>query len=257
MAVNTVQNQDLNPQVGGAQGTSYIYDFGTSPNTRTAVSQKVRLLTPAYGDTNKGLSQIGVVGSFNPTHSRDITEVRGIGFGDKVAELVPSVSAVITASFERAMLYLSDLFSATGYGSGYNGPVRALSHHRWPFDIEQQLVFSSLADMDLGLQNVGQQGTIPGWDSGRTAVDFSRFAGATSDGTNPTTQGHTAVVTIYEACWFNDYNFTLSKDEGQIMESGGVTVSDVHDLGSLYGEFMATGNDPTIGQNGSMRFGTV
>jgi len=243
-------NQDLNPQ-NGVQGTSYIYDFGTSPNTRTAVSQKVRLLTPAYGST-EGLSQIGVVGSFNPTHSRDVTEVRGIGFGDKVAELVPSVSAVITASFERAMLYLSDMFSATGYGSGLNGPVRALSHHRWPFDIEQQLVFSTLADMDLGVQNIGKTGKD--WDGGVKAIEFPTTV--LDKANNYSTRGHTAVVTIYEACWFNDYNFTLSKDEGQIMESGGVTVSDVHDLGSVYGEFMATGNDPTI-QSGSIRFDPV
>ena len=107
-------NQDLNPQ-GGVQGTSYVYDFGTTPNTRTAVSQKVRLLTPAYGST-EGLSQIGVVGSFNPTHSRDVTEVRGIGFGDKVAELVPSVSAVITASFTVFASTCTALSGAFGLG---------------------------------------------------------------------------------------------------------------------------------------------
>ena len=40
-----------------------------------------------------------------------------------------------------------------------------------------------------------------------------------------------------------------------IMETGDVTVSDVHDFASMYGEFLATGNDPTIGQLGSIRFG--
>ena len=40
-----------------------------------------------------------------------------------------------------------------------------------------------------------------------------------------------------------------------IMETGDVTVSDVHDFASYYGEFLATGNDPTIGQLGSIRFG--
>lgn len=50
----------LCPQVGmssssdtrvanGNQGSSYLYDYGTSPNTRTAVSQKVRLLAPVFG----------------------------------------------------------------------------------------------------------------------------------------------------------------------------------------------------------------
>ena len=40
------------------------------------------------------------------------------------------------------------------------------------------------------------------------------------------------------------------------MESGDVTVSDVHDFSSLYGEFLPTGNDPTNGQLGSIRYGT-
>ena len=39
-----------------------------------------------------------------------------------------------------------------------------------------------------------------------------------------------------------------------IMETGGVMISDVHDFASVYGEFLATGNDPTIGQLGSVRF---
>ena len=39
-----------------------------------------------------------------------------------------------------------------------------------------------------------------------------------------------------------------------IMESGDVSVSDVHDFASVYGEFLASGNDPTIGQLGSIRY---
>ena len=50
-------NTDLNPQ-GGIQGSSQIYNFGTSPNTRSVVTQKVRVLAPAYGGS--GLFQIGV-----------------------------------------------------------------------------------------------------------------------------------------------------------------------------------------------------
>jgi hypothetical protein len=32
-------------------------------------------------------------------------------------------------------------------------------------------------------------------------------------------------------------------------------VSDVHDFASPYGEFLAGGNDPTLGQTGSIRYG--
>ena len=39
-----------------------------------------------------------------------------------------------------------------------------------------------------------------------------------------------------------------------IMESGDVIISDVHDFSSMYGEFLSTGNDPSLGQLGSIRF---
>lgn len=248
-------NMDKNPQ-NGVQGTSYLYDFGTSANTRTAVSQKVRLLTPAYGDTT-ALNQMGVISSFNPSQSKTVEPVRGIGFGDKIAELVPSVTEPTTGSFERALLYLCNMWQATGYASGIDGPVRSLAHHRWPFDIEQQLVFSTLSDVDLAAANIGYkngQGGAPGaFDGGVKAIAFPQVtpdnAGKPGD-----QRGHTAVITIYEACWFTSWGVQFSKDSGMIMETGDVSVSDVHDFASVYGEFLATGNDPTIGQLGSIRF---
>lgn len=243
-------NTDNSP-ANGVQGSSYIYEYGTSPNTRTAVSQKVRILTPSYAGGST-LSQIGVVSSFAPTESRTIDEVRGIGFGDKIAELVPSITAATTANFERALLYLSNLWQATGYAAGIDGPVRSLRHHRWPFDIEQQLVFSTLADNDLGAANIGANGV--GFTGGQKAITYPQTS--TDSGGNPKAgeTGHSAIITMYEACWFNSWSATFSKDAGQIMESGAVTISDVHDFSSVYGEFLATGNDPTIGQLGSIRF---
>jgi len=244
-----VQNPDNTP-AQGLQGSSYLYEYGTSPNTRAAVSQKVRVLTPAYG--NQGtLSQAGVVSSWAPTESRTIDELRGIGFGDKIAELVPSITGATTATFERALLYLSNLWQTTGYAAGVDGPVRSLRHHRWPFDVEQQLVFSSLADFDLngGIPNTGAK--LGGFQGGTTAIQYPSVYTSQKD----QTQGsHTAIITMYEACWFNSWSATFSKDAGQIMESGGVTISDVHDFNSTYGEFLATGNDPTIGQLGSIRY---
>lgn len=273
-------NTDKNPK-GGVGGTSYLYDYGTSPNTRTAVSQKVRILTPSYGDST-GLHQMGVLSSFAPSQSRSVEPVRGIGFGDQVAELVPSVTEPTTGSFERALLYLCNLWQATGYASGIDGPVRSLAHHRWPFDIEQQLVFSSLVDWELGVGNKGHGGAAGNTDGGVSRVVYGKvtqsgqggspsnsFAGgATGAGENnnvspqagdiqddaTNNRGHSAIITMYEACWFTSWGASFAKDAGMIMETGDVTVSDVHDFASYYGEFLATGNDPTIGQLGSIRF---
>lgn len=259
-------NTDNGP-ANGLGGSSYLYDYGTSPNTKTAVSQKVRLLTPHYGN-NQAMHQTGVVSSFNPSQSRTVDNVRGIGFGDKIAELVPSVTEPTTGSFERALLYLCNLWQAVGYASGVDGPVRSLAHHKWPFDIEQQLVFSTLADQDLGAANVGYKagagGSAGAFDGGVKAISYPAVTpdfggdGSGSSAVAPgSARGHSAIITIYEACWFTSWSTTFAKDSGLIMETGDVTVSDVHDFASMYGEFLATGNDPTIGQLGSLRFGSI
>jgi len=249
-------NPDLNPSQG-LQGSSYLYDFGTSPNTRTAVSQKVRLLTPAYGSTANVLFQMGVLSSFTPNETRTIDTLRGIGFGDMIAELVPSVTEAMTAGFERALLYLANLWQATGYAGGVSGPVRSLRHHRWPFDIEQQLVFSTLADVDLtGVSGQGFAGG-GGFDGGVKEIQYPSVTNDPNSfpDASGTPRGHTAIITLYETCWFNSWSLTnLSRDTGMLMETGDVTISDVHDFSSDYGEFLATGNDPTIGQLGSVRF---
>jgi len=238
---------------GEAQGSSYIYNYGTSPNTKAAMSQKVRILAPGYG--GQGLGQVGVLSSFGPNWSRDVVEIRGIGFGDTIAELVPNVEGVVTCSFERAMLYLSTMFEAFGYAGGVSGPVRALKHHRWPFDVEEQRVFSTLADVDLGVDNYGLDGD--GWTAGLKRQKFPTV-------TNPENQqwgvataaglGHTALITFFETCWMTSWSYSISKDDSLITESGECSVTDVHDAASTYGEFMATGNDPTVGQVGSRRF---
>ena len=78
-------NRDLNPQ-NGLQGSSYLYKMGTSPNSRTVTSQKVRILAPAYGNESSELLQIGVMANFAPSESRTIETVRGLGFGDTVGQ---------------------------------------------------------------------------------------------------------------------------------------------------------------------------
>lgn len=249
-------NQDLNPAAGnGTQGSSYMYEFGTSPNTRTAVSQKVRVLAPAYGSEENALLQIGVLASFNVSESRSPEPVRGIGFGDHVHELVPGPTEPATADVSRALLYLANLWQATGYASGVSGPVRSLKHHKWPFDTEQQLVFSTLADRDLTGDDSGQTGV--GFQGGVRAVSFNQGVtqGGSPESSPGANVGHTAIITLYEACWWNNWSIAIEKDSGIIMESGGLTITDIHDFSSTYGEFLATGNDPSIGQVGSIRYG--
>ena len=247
-------NQDMNPgNVPETQGSSPIYNFGTSPNTRAAMSQKVRILAPSFGASDGDpLRQMGVVSEFSPTSSRGVEPIRGIGFGDKVAELVPGVTEPTTASFTRALLYLSNLWQATGYAGGVDGPARSLAHHRWPFDVEQQMVFSTLVDRDLGVPNAG------GTNGERTAqVLFNNLDNQPSspDGF-PADPGHSALITYYETCWFTDWSLSFSADAGIITESGSISVTDTHDSKSEYGEFMNTGNDPTLGQQGSLRYVT-
>lgn len=244
-------NQDLNPQ-RGLQGTSPLYDMGTTPNTRAAVSQKVRILAPAYG-SSEALFQMGVLGTFNPSESRTIEPLRGIGFGDMLAELVPAPTEPMGISFERALLYLANLWQATGYAAGVDGPVRSLRHHKWPFDIEQQIVFSTLADNDLGAPGTGFDGASGSYNGGVKAIEFPTV----TEISGVSTGGHTALITLYETCWWAEWNTTFSRDGALVMESGTANVTDVHDFSSVYGEFLATGNDPTIGQLGSVRYGNT
>jgi hypothetical protein len=199
---------------------------------------------------------MGAMSTFSPSQSRQQETIRGIGFGDKIAEQVVGVTDY-TGSCERAMLYLCNLWQATGYAAGVDGAVRSIAHHRWPFDIEQQIVFSSLADFDLDGANVGYnngQGGTPGQFDG--GIKVATFPQVTNDGKSRpgANRGHSAIVTLYEACWFTSYEVTFSKDSAAIMESGQLVMTDVHDFASAYGEFIASGNDPTVGQKGSIRY---
>ncbi len=246
-------NTDLNPQKG-LQGTSPLYNMGTSPNTRTAVSQKVRILTPAYG-TSSALFQMGVLYNFAPTESRTVEEVRSIGFGDTVAELVPGNTDHATANVERALLYLSNMWQATGYAAGVDGPVRSLRHHKWPFDVEEQLVFSSLADNDInpGSPPSGFSGGSGNYNGGAKGIAYPTV----TEGAGSSSGSHTALITMYEACWWGSWSRTYNRDTAIISESGDIHITDMHDFSSIYGEFLATGNDPTIGQLGSIRYGST
>lgn len=250
-------NTDSRP-ANGAQGSSHIYDYNASPNTRAAISQKVRLLSPVYkpnpdGNINNSLLyQLGVCSSMSADFNRGVEDIRGIGFGDQLAERVPGVSDPVDVSIERTLLYLSNGHQAFGFAGGIDGPVRTLQHHRWPFDIEQQLVFSTIADVEAGDADSEYQKGIRDIDfSGQKTTGAEAFYGA--DG-----QKHKAIITFFEACWMTSISgANPSADSSLMTQSITAAAQDVHDLFSTYGEFLPSGNDPTKGEVATLRYNGI
>lgn len=249
-------NTDLTPN-GVTQGSSALYKFNSSPNTRTALSQKVRIFAPVWqGRSNNTnlLYQMGVVSSFEYSLARSTEMTRGIGFGDHYGERVPGMSDPISVTFNRTLLYLANAMQATGYAGGYAGPVRTFQTHRWPFDMEEQMVFSTIADAEADVANDGFQGGVQNIDFSFQNATGSEDYQARSIVDANKNLSHKAIITYFEACWFTSLGHSIGKDTVMIEESVGADVSDVHDLFSTYGEFMNTGNDPSIGQQGSIRY---
>jgi hypothetical protein len=206
---------------------SYIYRRGVTPETRVVVSQKNKIYSVSYDQST--FSQIGVMSSFSVSESKSIEPVRGIGYGDQIAELVPGSTDPISLSIERQLLYLANAHQVFGYAGGVDGFVRSLKHHRWPFDIKHELVFSRIA----------------------TEENVPKQVSPASDGVNE------ALLTFFEACWLNDYSYDFAADGAQVAESVTATVSDVIDGSSTYGENLQAGNNPfedTTG--GSFRYGS-
>jgi len=202
---------------------TYIFRKGVSPNTLSVISSKNRIFAfNAYGEK----TQIGVVATFDPSEARTIEPVRGIGFGDHIAELVPGVTDPMTISVTRTALYLSNIYQVFGYKAGVDGIVRSLRHHRWPFDIWQEVVFSALATQFAG------QGAAVASNSVQppAELDFDKIEGV---GSLDNTQ---ALVTIYEACWMSDYSISFASDTALVQETVTINVSDV--LSDVYGNMV-------------------
>jgi len=196
---------------------SYIFREGTTPNTRASISSKVKIFS--YAPDSNNFIQVGVIGTFSPSSSRGVEAVRGVGFGDQIAELVPQVEEPIELSVSRTALYLSNVFQAFGYRGGIDGLVRSLKHHRWPFDVKQETIFSELAYAEQ-LTATGP-GTV-----------------AASDGTRR------ALLTFYEACWMSSWGTSYEAESTIINEDVTIVVSDIIDGASIYGEEIASGNAP-------------
>jgi len=189
---------------------SYIFRKGISPNTLSVISSKNRIFAVNAAGLFK---QIGVVATFDPSEARTIEPIRGIGFGDHIAELVPGVTDPMTISVTRSALYVSNIYQVFGYKSGIDGLVRSLRHHRWPFDIRQEVVFSRLAIDNTGLKD----------NLGDVDLDVDEQSGLED---NPSGQLQ-ALITVYEACWISDYSVSYASDTALVQETVTINVSDI------------------------------
>ena len=103
-----------------ADRDSYIFRRGVTPNILSVISSKNRIFAVNSLGSNV---QIGVIATFDPSEARTIEPIRGIGFGDKIAELVPGVTDPMTISVTRTALYLSNIYQAFGFLSGIDGKI--------------------------------------------------------------------------------------------------------------------------------------
>lgn len=190
---------------------TYIHRKGVTPETASVISSRNKIYAiPADGDAST-LFQIGVVASFDPSESRTVEPVRGIGYGDHVAELVPGVTEPMTFSVTRTAQYLSMIYQVFGYKGGIDGLVRSLRHHKWPFDVVQEVVISRLAQGYSGNMSNNQSNTLTPDDS-QGAFD--------------------AIVTYFEGCWMSDYSSSYAADAALVQESVTLNVTDIIASGS-------------------------
>lgn len=223
-----------------ANTSSYIYKPGTTPNTRTVVSQKSKVFGYTVGA--KGFQQLGVISEFGFDESREISPVRGVGYGDHIAELVPGNTEPMKLTLNKTMLYTANVFQIVGYKGGIDGLVRSLRHHRWPFDVKHELVFSELSSK-FDPQGVSVAATVT---TGPTGPD------------NPIVVPQ-ALMTYFEGCWFDAHSASFTADTAIVLENASCTVTDVIDGTSQYGEYMDTGLAPVVdngapGAGFSLRF---
>ena len=212
--------------------TTYIYRQGTSPNTRAVISQRNKIY--GYAVDRQGFQQIGVASEFSHEESKSMEVVRGIGFGDQIAELVPGNTQEMGITINKTLLYALNIFQSLGYKGGVSGLVRSLKHHRWPFDIKQEIVISELSsaqDLD-GVVNIKDATKQP------------------NNVPNMVTNNIKALFTFFEACWLESYSVSYSADSALVAENSSIKASDVIDGVSIYGEYIDSGLSP-VAANGA------
>lgn len=170
--------------------------------------------------------KLGVTSSFDLSETKNVETIRGLGYGDQVAELVPGVTEPMQLTIARTCLYLANLQQVLGYKAGVSGAVRSIRHHKWPFDIKTEIVFSQLASED---PNIGQA----------IVADIPNEGGLNNTGN---TTPLYAVATVYEGCWMSSFNTGYAIETAAVTENCTVVVTDLFDVsGSVYGEFLGSG----------------
>ena len=223
---------------GSSAVGGYLYRQGTTAQTESVISTRFKIFTPAV-DVGKFV-KLGVTSSFSVSETKNIETIRGLGYGDQIAELVPGVTQPTTLSVTRTALYLANLQQMFGYKAGVSGLVRSLKHHKWPFDIKTEIVFSELASETNNPQFA-------------TPADVPNEGGLNNYG-NP---GLFAVVTVYEGCWMNSYNTGYAVETAAVAEDCSIEVTDIFDIsGSVYGDFIDSGNNKGDATGRSLIFQT-
>lgn len=210
------------------QATSpYIYRYGTAPNTALLNTLKVKVFSfdDTVQDSNPTMKQIGVLQEWTPADSRANTAVRSIGYGDQIAEINPGFTD-ITGTAGVMALYTRNIMQVFGYNAGTAGLVRSLKHHRWPFDVREEIVIPLFLSDRLG--------ESPGASQDQTGGDNIVL---------PET-GSKAIMTYYEGCWMNDYGRSYAIGDVSVAESAGMIITDVYDPLNVnfYGEGFDGGN---------------
>jgi len=131
----------------GKTDNTFTHRYGYSPNTLSVTSTRCRVMAV---NSRGEYQQIGVMSTFDPSESRSIEPVRAVGFGDKIMELVPGATEPMTISVTRTAQYLQNIYQAFGYKGGTDGLVRSLREHRWPFNIDQEIVLSEGLQEEIG-----------------------------------------------------------------------------------------------------------
>lgn len=188
--------------MAGRDRTTYTHRHGVTPETMSVISSKNKIYAHPADEAGE-VKQIGVVSSFDPSETRTVEPVRGIGFGDHVAELVPGVTDPMTLSVVRTAQYISLIYQVFGYKGGVDGIVRSLRHHKWPFDIVQELVLSQLEKVT----GEAEESTV--------GVDRKEDS------------GFLALMTYYEGCWFSDYSTSFAADTALVQENVTIMVTDI------------------------------
>jgi hypothetical protein len=188
---------------------AYIYREGVSPNTRLLNPQRVRVFSIDAEDS--AYQPIGLIQTWNPSDTRAIEPVRGIGFGDQIAELAVGVTD-LTATATVMMMYLRDIQQLFGYKAGSSGLIRSLKHHQWPFDVYETIL-------------------IPDYIKGQAK------SGAVDDGAVK------VVKTWYEGCWMSDFAKTFDIGATSVTQDMTCQISDVYaNKDSLVSDDYSTSN---------------